>query len=96
MFSDEQVAYFKEYILLKNSGDDVSRISSSLFDSKITLNPHQISAALAFFKNPKKKGMIFADEVGLGKTIEAGLVISQYWYEQKRNILIICPASLIK
>ena len=96
MFSDEQIAYFKEYILLKNSGDDVARISSSLFDSKISLNPHQISAALAFFKNPKKKGMIFADEVGLGKTIEAGLVISQYWYEQKRHILIICPASLIK
>lgn len=96
MFSDEQIAYFKEYILLKNSGDDVARISSSLFDSKIALNPHQISAALAFFRNPKKKGMVFADEVGLGKTIEAGLVISQYWYEQKRQILIICPASLIK
>lgn len=96
MFSDEQIAYFKEYILLKNSGDDVARISSSLFDSKISLNPHQVNAALAFFKNPKKKGMIFADEVGLGKTIEAGLVISQYWYEQKHHILIICPASLIK
>lgn len=96
MFSEEQISYFKEYILLKNAGDDVARISSSLFDSKISLNPHQINAALAFFKNPKKKGLIFADEVGLGKTIEAGLVISQYWYEQKRHILIICPASLIK
>lgn len=96
MYSDEQVQYFKEYILLKNSGDDISRISSSLFESKISLNPHQISAALSFFRNPKKKGMIFADEVGLGKTIEAGLVMSQYWYEQKRKILIISPASLIK
>lgn len=96
MFSDEQALYFKEYILLKNSGDEVARISTSLFDSKISLNPHQISAALTFFDNPKKKGMIFADEVGLGKTIEAGLVISQYWYEQKKLILIICPASLIK
>ena len=37
-----------------------------------------------------------ADEVGLGKTIEAGLVICQYWAERKRNILIICPASLRK
>lgn len=96
MFSEEQVAYFKEYILLKNGGGDISRLSSSLFDSKISLKPHQINAALAFFKNPKKKGMLFADEVGLGKTIEAGLVISQYWYEQKRRILIICPASLVK
>ena len=96
MYSRAQIEYFKEYILLKNSGSDVSRISNSLFESKIALNPHQINAALSFFKNPKKKGMIFADEVGLGKTIEAGLVISQYWYEQKRRILIICPASLIK
>ena len=96
MFSEEQALYFKEYILLKNAGDEVARISTSLFDSKISLNPHQINAALAFFNNPKKKGMIFADEVGLGKTIEAGLVISQYWYEQKKHILIICPASLIK
>lgn len=96
MFSEEQALYYKEYILLKNSGNKISRISSSLFESKISLNPHQISAALNFFKNPKRKGMIFADEVGLGKTIEAGLVISQYWYEHKKKILIICPSSLIK
>ena len=38
--------------------------------------------------------MILADEVGLGKTIEAGIVISQYWAERKRRILIIAPSSL--
>ena len=52
MFSKEQVLYLKEYILQRNTGDNVSRISSSLFDSKISLNPHQINAALSFFKNP--------------------------------------------
>ncbi|MBO4515942.1 DEAD/DEAH box helicase [bacterium] len=96
MFTEEQALYFKEYILLKNSGNNVSRIGSSLFESKIALNPHQISAALNFFQNPMRKGMLFADEVGLGKTIEAGIVISQYWYEHKQRIIIICPASLIK
>ena len=40
--------------------------------------------------------MILADEVGLGKTIEAGLVICQSWAEHKRKILVIGPASLRK
>ena len=40
--------------------------------------------------------MILADEVGLGKTIEAGLVISQRWAERRRRILIIVPANLRK
>ena len=42
------------------------------------------------------KGAILADEVGLGKTIEAGLVISQKWAERKRKILIITPSNLRK
>jgi SNF2 family DNA or RNA helicase len=41
------------------------------------LNPHQIDAALFAFSSPLSKGALLADEVGLGKTIEAGLIISQ-------------------
>ena len=37
--------------------------------------------------------MILADEVGLGKTIEAGLVVSQLWAERKRRVLVIAPPS---
>ena len=40
--------------------------------------------------------MILADEVGLGKTIEASLVIAQRWAERRRRILLIVPASLRK
>jgi len=40
--------------------------------------------------------VLLADEVGLGKTIEAGLVIAQRWAERKRKILIIVPANLRK
>ena len=58
------------------------------------LNPHQVEAALFALKSPFSKGVVLADEVGLGKTIEAGIVISQYWAEQKRRILIIVPATL--
>lgn len=48
------------------------------------------------FRNPFSKGVLLADEVGLGKTIEAGLVIAQKWAERKRKILIIVPANLRK
>lgn len=60
------------------------------------MNPHQVEAALFAFKSPLSSGVILADEVGLGKTIEAGLVLTQYWSERKRKIIIITPASLRK
>jgi len=63
-------------------------------DAQVDLNPHQVDAALFAFKSPLSKGAILADEVGLGKTIEAGLVMTQKWAEGKRHILVICPASL--
>ena len=60
------------------------------------LNPHQVDAALFAFRSPLSKGALLADEVGLGKTIEAGLVLSQKWAERKRRILIIVPSNLRK
>lgn len=68
----------------------------ALFDACVDLNPHQIDAAAFALRNPVSKGVLLADEVGLGKTIEAGLVLCQYWAERKRRLLIICPASLRK
>ena len=47
-------------------------------------------------RSPISKGVILADEVGLGKTIEAGLVLSQHWAERRRRLLVICPASIRK
>ena len=87
--------YANELILQKASNDD-SRISTSLFNSSLTINPHQIDAALFAFKSPLSKGVLLADEVGLGKTIEAGLVLCQLWSERKRHLLVICPAALRK
>ena len=60
------------------------------------MNPHQVEAALFAFQSPLSKGALLADEVGLGKTIEAGIIISQKWAERKRKLLIICPANLRK
>lgn len=60
------------------------------------MNPHQVEAALFALKSPLVRGVLLADEVGLGKTIEASLVIAQRWAERKRRILLIVPASLRK
>jgi hypothetical protein len=68
----------------------------ALFDACVDLNPHQIDGAAFALRNPLSKGVLLADEVGLGKTIEAGLVLCQYWAERKRRLLVICPASLRK
>ncbi len=68
----------------------------SLFDASVDLNPHQIDAALFALESPLSKGVLLADEVGLGKTIEAGIVLCQYWAERKRRLLVLCPASIRK
>lgn len=75
-------------------GDLLGKISHSLFDARVDINPHQLEAALFALRSPLSKGVILADEVGLGKTIEAGLVLCQYWAERRRRLLIIAPAAL--
>ena len=76
--------------------DSPDLLASTLVDARVDLNPHQVEAALFAFRSPLSQGVILADEVGLGKTIEAGLVIAQRWAERKRHILVITPANLRK
>ena len=82
--------------LTRRAVNGLDRLSMSLFDASVDLNPHQIDAALFALKSPLSKGVLLADEVGLGKTIEAGIVLCQYWSERRRKLLVICPASLRK
>lgn len=88
--------YLAEKIVSQKTGGNLARLSSVLAKSTIDLNPHQVHAALYAFNSPLSRGAILADEVGLGKTIEAGIIIAQLWAENKRKILIMCPASLRK
>jgi ERCC4-related helicase len=88
--------YFAHDLTRKRPSADVDRLSMSLFDACVDLNPHQIEAAMFALKSPLSKGVILADEVGLGKTIEAGLVLCQYWAERRRRVLVICPAAIRK
>lgn len=96
MITDYHAKYFAHELSRRHSAADSEKLAGALFDAQVDLNPHQVSAALFAFKSPLSKGAILADEVGLGKTIEAGLVLSQKWAEGKRRILIITPASLRK
>ena len=88
--------YFAHELTLQRPSADVDRLSASLFNATVDLNPHQIDAALFALKSPLSKGVLLADEVGLGKTIEAGLVLCQLWAERRRRLLVICPASIRK
>jgi hypothetical protein len=94
--TDVQAKYFAWELTRRRRGGDLDRIGQALFDAAVDLNPHQIEAALFALRNPLSKGVLLADEVGLGKTIEAALVLGQYWAERRRRLLVICPASLRK
>ncbi|XWY21662.1 SNF2-related protein [Bisgaard Taxon 45] len=92
----QQSQYYAWLLTRQIADGTVESLATTLVDSQVDLNPHQVDAALFACQNPLSKGVILADEVGLGKTIEAGLVILQHWAERKRKILIITPANLRK
>ncbi|PJA96408.1 MAG: hypothetical protein CO129_06665, partial [Ignavibacteriales bacterium CG_4_9_14_3_um_filter_34_10] len=87
-----QAKHFAYELTKRVPSDSIQKFTSALLDAQVDLNPHQVEAALFAFRSPLSNGAILADEVGLGKTIEAGLVISQKWAERKRKILIIVPS----
>ncbi len=88
--------YFAHFLTRRLPANNLDKLTASLHDAQVDLTPHQIDAALFAFKSPLSNGAILADEVGLGKTIEAGIILSQHWAERKRRLLIICPANLRK
>ena len=94
--TDYHAKYFAHDLTKRSSSDSVEKLVGALADAQVDLNPHQIEAALFAFRNPFSRGAILADEVGLGKTIEAGLLLSQRWAERKRRLLVIVPANLRK
>jgi len=81
---------------LHGSGGDIASLSRSIANARVDLNLHQIDTAPFALRSPLSNGAILADEVGLGKTVEAGIVLSQYWAERSRRISIIVPTMLRK
>lgn len=58
------------------------------------LYPHQLHAAHFAVSNPLLKGVGLFDEVGLGKTVEAAMILREMVYRGRRNILVIAGKSL--
>lgn len=94
--TDYQAKYFAYELTKRCSSDSPEKLAAAVASAQVDLNPHQVDAALFAFNSPLSRGALLADEVGLGKTIEAGLVISQKWAERKRGILVITPSNLRK
>ncbi len=94
--TDFHSKYYAHELTKRCSADSIEKLAGALVDAQVDLNPHQVEAALFAFRSPLSRGAMLADEVGLGKTIEAGLVLSQKWAERKRKLLVIAPANLRK
>jgi len=94
--TDYHAKYYAAELTRRFPSDSAEKLAGALVDAQVDLNPHQVDAALFAFKSPLSKGALLADEVGLGKTIEAGLVLSQKWAERKRRLLVITPSNLRK
>ena len=94
MFSPHQSAYFAHWLSLAGKAEEA--LTQTIASAKVDMNPHQVEAALFALRSPLSNGVILADEVGLGKTIEASLVLAQKWAERKHKLLLIVPATLRK
>src|SRR5437762_7902332 len=94
--TDYHAKYLAYELTKRCASDSIEKLAAVLADAQVDLNPHQVEAALFAFRSPFSKGAILADEVGLGKTIEAGLLLSQKWAERNRRLLVILPANLRK
>src|SRR5215510_4889819 len=94
--TDYHAKYFAYGLTKRCASDSVEKLAGALVDAQVDLNPHQVEAALFAFRSPLSKGAILADEVGLGKTIEAGILLAEKWAERRRRLLVIVPSNLRK
>jgi hypothetical protein len=90
-----QRRYLAEDLVRLRRSDEGRRATSPHRAAKVDPNPHQIEAVIFALARLREGGCILADEVGLGKTIEAGLVMAQLRAEGARRILLIAPKSLL-
>jgi SNF2 family DNA or RNA helicase len=96
MITDYHAKYYTYAHTRRSSSDSLEKLGTYLLNATVVLKPHQIEVALFAFRSPLSRGAVLADEVGIGKTIEAGRIISQLWVEPRRKILVVVPTTLRK
>ena len=90
-----QAKYFANFLTREGIGADEA-LTQSLSSARVDLNPHQVDAAMFALRSPLSKGVLLADEVGLGKTIEACLTLHRMLRTGRASrALILVPESLL-
>ncbi len=87
--------YYAEELVRRRRASERRRQVASQRRGRVDPNPHQIDAVMFALRRIPEGGCILADEVGLGKTIEAGLVIAQLLAEGFSRVLIVLPRPLL-
>jgi adenine-specific DNA-methyltransferase len=90
-----QRRYLAEDLIRLRRSDEQRRYAAPQRAAKIDPNPHQIEAVIFALGRLREGGCILADEVGLGKTIETGLVIAQLLAEGASRVLLVAPKPLL-
>lgn len=90
-----QRRYLAEDLVRLRRSDEQRRYAAPQRAAKIDPNPHQIEAVIFALGRLREGGCILADEVGLGKTIETGLVIAQMLAEGASRVLLVAPKPLL-
>ncbi len=87
--------YHAEELVRLRRASEKRRYVAAQRRGRVDPNPHQIEAVMFALERIPQGGCILADEVGLGKTIEAGLVVAQLLAEGTSRVLIIVPRPLL-
>lgn len=74
VITDYHAKYYAHALTRRSASDNLEKLGQTLLNVTVDLNPNQIDAAMFAFRSPLSRGALLADEVGLGKTIEAALI----------------------
>jgi ATP-dependent helicase HepA len=89
-FHDGRAAFVGDIMRQRTAAQGLAGIWSS----GVELHAHQIGAARRVLADPIKRYLL-ADEVGLGKTIEAGMILRQLLMDDGGNVLVLAPDGLV-
>jgi len=89
-----QAKYFAHELTKRYASDSAEKLAGAVASAQVGPQSSPGRRRAIRIQLAAAKGALLADETGLGKTIEAGLVLSQKWAERKRRILVITPSNL--